>query len=129
MNAPLGIKCQLQLAGYIVLCCGLESRNQPALILHKGVKLQVLIYLPEQMRAGVTLCSTTGQEQGTGFNIAIAKLDARLAGQMIRAPTLIAAPVAPCGISKQESLVCVCIMIFNAVIEECPAMVHAHELG
>ena len=72
MNAPLGIERQLQLAGDVVLRCGPESGNQPPLVLHERVKLQVLMYFPEQMRAGITLCSSTGQEQGTGFNLAIA---------------------------------------------------------
>src|SRR6185312_4510378 len=49
---------------------------------------------------------------------------------MIRAPTLITAAVSACGISKQDSLICICVMIFGAEVKECTAMVHcAHELG
>ena len=62
MNTPFGIKRQLHLAGYIVLRCGLESRNQPALLLYECVKLQVAMYFPEQVRAGITLCSAARQE-------------------------------------------------------------------
>ena len=62
MNAPLGIERQLHLTRYVVLRRGLESGDQPALVLHECVKLQVAMYFPEQVRAGITLCSAAGQE-------------------------------------------------------------------
>lgn len=75
MNAPLGIECQLQLTSQIVLRRDFESGNKPALVLHEGIQLEIGPDPPQQVRAGVTLCSTSGQEQRTGFHVAIAYLD------------------------------------------------------
>ena len=72
MNAPLGIERELQLAGDIVLRRGLESWNQPSLVLYECIQLEIGTNLPQQVRAGVTLCSSAGQEQRTGFHFSVA---------------------------------------------------------
>ena len=72
MDAPFGIERELQLAGHVVLRRGFESGNQPAFVLDEGIHLQIGAGLPQQMRAGVSLCSAPGQEQRTRLNVAIA---------------------------------------------------------